>query len=94
MDWVIAANKLSADLLRPDLTIFIDVNPAVSMARINANRSVTELYENLENLEKVRQNYFQAFDKLKDEENIFIVDGSSDPEIVSESIWEKITSML
>ncbi|HEX8356897.1 MAG TPA: dTMP kinase, partial [Segetibacter sp.] len=46
MDWVIAANALSAEILRPDLNIFIDVAPETSMRRLSA-RGVIELYETL-----------------------------------------------
>ena len=65
IDWVIEANSLCADLLRPDLTIFIDVPPEVCVQRLNADRNMIELYEDLENLHKVREKYFEAFDKLK-----------------------------
>src|SRR5687768_16155904 len=50
MDWVIEANSLSADLLRPDLNIYIDISPEVSMKRLNNGRSSTELYETTEKI--------------------------------------------
>ena len=34
LDWVIQANSLSAELLRPDLNIFIDIAPEISMQRL------------------------------------------------------------
>ena len=34
MEWVIAANAQSAGLLRPDLNIYIDIHPEVSMSRL------------------------------------------------------------
>lgn len=94
MEWVIQANAISASLLKPDLTIFVDVAPLVCMERIMKNRSATELYENLENLERVRANYFKAFEMLKQEENVFVTDGSLSIEQVEENIWLKIESML
>jgi dTMP kinase len=94
MEWVIQANAISASLLKPDLTIFVDVDPLVCMERIMKNRSATELYENLENLERVRANYFKAFEMLKQEENVFVTDGSLSIEQVEENIWLKIESML
>ncbi|MGH2553789.1 MAG: dTMP kinase, partial [Chitinophagaceae bacterium] len=50
LDWVIEANALSAELLRPDLNIFIDIPIDISIARIKNGRSSTELYETRENL--------------------------------------------
>ena len=94
MEWVIQANAISASLLKPDLTIFVDVDPVLCMERIMKNRSATELYENLENLERVRSNYLKAFDLLNQQENIFITDGSLPIAQVEESIWLKIETML
>ena len=39
--WVIDANSLCADALRPDVTIFIDISPKAAMERILANRGKT-----------------------------------------------------
>jgi dTMP kinase len=91
MDWVIAANSLSAGLLRPDLNIYIDISPEISMARINKGRISTELYETLENLTNVRNKYFEVFDQLKSEEKIFITDGNRSPELIAEDIWNEIS---
>ena len=94
MDWVIQSNKMSALILRPDINIFIDVAPEESMKRITANRATTELYETLDNLKNVREKYIEAFEKLKDEENIFIVDGNRPVEAISGDIWEHISQLI
>ena len=62
--WVINANSLSADLLRPDLNIYIDISPEESMKRLNKGRATIELYESIENLKKVKEKYFEAFELL------------------------------
>lgn len=85
-EWVISANRLAADTLKPDVTIFIDIPAEVAMERISQNRENIELYENLERLAAVREGYFSAFELLKDDENIFIVDGSQTPEKIAEEI--------
>lgn len=92
MDWVIQANSMSADILRPDINIFIDVTPEVSMERLYSNRNIIELYESLENLKQVRAKYFEAFEKLKLKENIFIVDGNRPPDLIAKDIWEEVAS--
>ena len=94
MDWVIAANKMCAQILRPDLNIFIDVPPEVSMQRISANRKSTELFETLENLENVRAKYLEAFEKLKSEENVFITDGNRSFEAIADDIWKETQTHL
>ena len=94
LDWVIQANSLSAELLRPDLTIFIDVPPEVSMQRLSEGRDMIQLYESLENLHNVRAKYFEAFDKLKNDENIFIVDGNRSFEDIFNDVWNKVFPLL
>ena len=90
LDWVIQANAQSAALLRPDLNVFIDVSPAVAMQRINANREKAELYETLENLEKVKFKYFKSFEKERTLEKIFITNGDCGVEEIATSIFAKV----
>ncbi len=94
MEWVIQANSLSAGLLRPDLNIYIDISPEVSMERLIQNRESTEMYETLENLNKVRIKYSEAFKLLKSEEKIFSVNGNRSPQIIATDIWAKVSDFL
>jgi dTMP kinase len=92
LDWVIKANSLSANLLRPDLNIYIDISSELSIERLNRGRTSIELYETLENLQNVRKKYFEVMKLLKDEEKVLIVDGNRSPEAISNEIWSKITN--
>ena len=78
MDWVIEANRLSAEALRPDVTIFIDVDAETSMDRLKA-RADLERYEKLESMLKIRAKYFEAFEKLKEKEVVRIVQSQKEP---------------
>ena len=93
-DWVIMANSISADVLRPDLNIFIDIAPEVSFERVSKNRDKIELYESVENLKQVRNKYFEAFGKLKNEEKIFIVDGNRSVEEIFNDVWQEVKKLL
>ena len=86
MDWVIEANKICAQILKPDMNIFIDVPPEICMQRINTGRESAELFETLESLKNVRNKYFETFDKLKDKESIFIIDGNRNPQVIAGDI--------
>ena len=86
MEWVIHANLLNADILRPDLTLFIDVEPLTCFERIQQNRQHFDMYEKVDIMKNVRENYFQAFDRLKSEETVAIVDGNRSIDTVEESI--------
>lgn len=94
MDWVIQSNSLCAELLRPDLNIYIDIKPETSMERIAKGRTSTDLFENLDRITKVRAGYFSAFDRLKDTEEVLIVDGERDPQLVFNEIWENVRELL
>ena len=90
IDWVIQAHSLSADLLRPDLNIYLDMPPEICMNRLSKGRSSLELYETIENLRNVKNKYFEAFDKLKNQEKIFITDGNRSPEIIAADIRKEL----
>ena len=87
MDWVIGANALSADLLRPTVTVFLDVPVETAVERIRQNRFVEEIFDGEDRLRQTRALYFKAFERLKDVENVVVVDGSGAQEQVAERIW-------
>lgn len=94
LDWVIQANALNAKILRPTATLFIDVDPDVCLARILAARDSLDMYEKIDILKRVRDNYFLAFERLKDQENVIIVDGNKPPARVEENIWNVIRQLI
>ena len=93
IDWVIAANALSAATLRPDINIFIDVDPEVSMQRLNSSRGTIELYETLDNLKQVRGKFLEAFDKLKDEEKIVTINGNQTVAAIASDVWSELEKL-
>ncbi len=72
MSWVMDANRLSAEALPPDLTLFLDVEPEHALARV-LKRGETERYEKLESLKRVREKYFEAIGLLKGKEKIAVI---------------------
>lgn len=94
MNWVIQANSMSAQILRPDVNIFIDVSPEISMQRLHANRDNIELFETLDNLQQVRAKYMEAFEKLKHLEHIVSVNGDRSVEEIASDIWLQVKGML
>lgn len=92
MDWVIEANKLSAQLLRPTVTVFLDVPAQAAMERIRRNRDHVELFEKEERLRQTRALYLEAFERLKDVETVAMVDGSGTEDQVAERVWAVVSS--
>jgi dTMP kinase len=93
IDWVIQANSLSAGLLRPDLTIFIDTAVEESTRRLQRGRNAIELYETAENLRNVRTKYFEAFEKLGNVEKIYITDGNRPEQEIATDVWTRINEL-
>lgn len=94
MEWVIHANSLNAEILRPDVTLFIDVDPEVCFERIKKSRTRFEMYEKIDVMKKVRANYFKAFDALKGSEKIVVIDGNRSMETVEEEILQEVKKRL
>lgn len=92
--WVIQANSLAAGLLRPDVNIYIDITPEISIERLNKGRTSIELYETLDNLRLVRDKYLELIDLLKNEEKVFVANGDQSPESIANKVWEHISAML
>ena len=91
MEWVIQANDQCKQILKPTATVFIDVDPDTAIERIAKNRFHQELFEKKSRLVKVREKYFESFEKEKSEENIIIVDGNRSQEEIANEIWNKIS---
>lgn len=94
MDWVIQANALNAKILKPTATLFIDVDPDICLERILLNRDSLDMYEKIDILKRVRDNYFLAFERLKDQEQVIIIDGNDSQACVEERIWKEIQQLL
>jgi len=90
LDWVMQANSLSANLLKPDLNIYIDISPEESIERLKKGRDTIELYETLDNLKKVRDKYFDVMELLKGKENVFVTNGNRTPGEISQEIWNAL----
>ncbi len=94
MDWVAELNSQCAELLRPDVNIFIDINPQKTLARIERERVSKEIYETRDTLSAVRENYFTAFARFDIVERVEIVDGDRPPEQIAEEIWDRVKDLF
>ncbi len=90
LEWIITLNSVNAQILRPDLILFIDVAPETCLDRIRAGRQRLDMYEKIDILKQVRNNYFTAFDRLRDKEKVVAVDGNASEDAVEECIWQHL----
>jgi dTMP kinase len=94
IEWVINANSLSEEILRPDINIFLDLSPEKCLDRLNKERWHFELYENIENMRSVRKKYLESFKILKDKEKVIIINADTYPNEIAENIWNSIKHMF
>lgn len=92
-------NTLAAGGIKPDLTLVLDLDPKIGLARANArneeqNLSVKEgrfEAEALEFHQKIRVGFLAM---SKKEERFFVVDAQQSPEQVFEAVCKKLKTML
>lgn len=95
LDWVMNMNLGCSDILKPDLCIFLDVDTELCDKRISENRFDREIYETIDAQRKIRRRFFEVFERLKDSENIRIVNAGRTVQEVSQdviSLYEELVS--
>ena len=94
LDWLIQSNRLSAELLRPDATVFLDVPVPQALDRIAHNRAQTELFEHLDRLTATREKYLEAFRQLEGQETVLTVDAGGTVEETAERVWAAVERLF
>lgn len=90
LKWVMDINLDCPQILRPDICIFLDLDPHQSAKRIGESRAFLEIFENIEALEKIRSRFFDVFSLLSDNENICIIDAARSIEEIAEDIYNSV----
>lgn len=88
-------NVAAMDLIKPDITVYIDVSPEECERRRAVERATEEKYENIEQAQIVRDNYIKAIEILKERgHDILIINGVGDHEQIFEDLWIELTQKL
>lgn len=93
-EWVARINLDCPEIRRPDLCVFLDLDYAACCRRMERDRSFREIYETEEMLNAVRKRYFDAFDRLKNWDNIVLVDAGRSVEEVAADILSAVKAVL
>ncbi len=95
INWVMQTNLECERILKPDLCIFLDVNPDTCKKRIDDVRGEPELYEkDADNMRRIRQNFFDVFDRLGSSHKIAIIDANKGVEDVFDDAFSEIQNIL
>jgi dTMP kinase len=95
VDEVWAINRFAIDSFMPTITIYLDIEPAVGLARIQANaaREINRLdLESLAFHEKIRAGYLQLAEAHAD--RIQVVDASPSLDIVVAAVLARVQQAL
>ncbi len=91
--WVASLNRLAKATLPADLTLFLDLDPEVSMQRIAGRGEGSELFETLEKLRQVREDFHQAFAVYGEGERIVVIDAGDTKGVVAEQIMKEVQKL-
>ena len=92
-EWVAQLNAPAMQLLRADLTVFIDLSPEESMKRVS-RRGETERYESLGTLRRVRDAYFDAFARFGKGENIAVIASEEERDRTQANIRREVAKLF
>lgn len=93
-EWVVYCNSICKSLLKPDMIIYLSVDPVTCFKRLNSGRVEVEMYENLDKIKKAHEAFLAAFEKYGQDENIRIMDGNKDVHEISDDIWRVVEKHL
>ncbi|MBE6789819.1 MAG: dTMP kinase [Ruminococcaceae bacterium] len=90
LDWAMNMHFSCPEVRRPDLVLFLTMEPEKCIERIRANRpdEAIEIYENTESLTKISRQFDTVFSILNEDENIVYIDADGTVEEVSERLFE------
>ena len=82
--------QLNANFRKPDLTIFIDTQPAICVERMKKARPHVELFEEQHKLEQIRKNYLSLKGFFPE---TVVIDGNRTPEEVLNDVKKAVGKM-
>lgn len=95
MDWYLVAYSILSfyhQFLLPDFTFFLEVDYQVALKRIEQSGKHKEIYDNIEKLPKIQNNYEKLMKKFP--EAFTMINANRPAEEITEEIVEKIKQTL
>ena len=88
-EWVRSMNLNCPKLIKPDICMFLDVNPETCKGRIDSERDNVELYEqSVRQMSGIRKGFLKVLIDLKNnyDHNIVIIDANRDIDSIAKEI--------
>ena len=93
LEWVIELNRPAMELIRPDLTVFLDIPPEESMRRVS-RRGETERYETAEKQRAIRDNYYRLFERFGEREHLVVVRSEEEKEKTQANVRKAVLALF
>lgn len=94
LQWIMDMNLNCPQIIKPDLCIYLDVNPQKCKHRVDNERAHLEIFENDEKImEQTRMQFFEVFKKLNSNENIRIIDANRPINVIADEILTIVMEM-
>ncbi len=91
-EWVRRMNCDCPDIRKPDLCIFLDMEPKAALARIGSRGEATEIYEKEETLTLFRETFHRVFASLDDA--VAVIDADGTPDEVAVRVFAAVAPLL
>jgi dTMP kinase len=92
LDEVFKLQRIPMSLLRPTLTILIDIEPIIAAVRINKREKPLEIYDNMAMIKNVRDQYLHIASISDD--NIKIINGNGSVGETEDKVWECVAPIF
>lgn len=99
INWIMDMNLNCPAIEKPDLCIFLDLDPDTSKKRIDTNRRFAEIFErSAETLHSIRNRFFDVFKKLEgrnfEPSHFKVIDAARAPNEIADDIFEAVEKIL
>lgn len=95
MQWVMEMNLNCPNIRRPDLCIYLDVDPQRSKARVDgANKSLEIFEQDVAQITAIRNKFMKAFELLGDRETVVLIDADRPVDVVAADVWDAVRRIL
>lgn len=94
IDWLMDCNLKCPAILKPDLCVFLDLDPKICAERITSTRLTKDIFETEETIRQIRKRFSDVFGRLEKTDNIVIVDTDRPCEEVADDILKAVNKIF
>jgi dTMP kinase len=70
-DYLVYLHNKYNQILKPDIIIYLDIDPELALERLSRRNRSEEVFEKLDTLKQIRENYLKVFSEFGENDNIY-----------------------